>query len=82
MQGKYIGFGRFEEVFEYHKAEMGLEAVSRSTLWRVWKTNWKDLISLKKGEGKRCQICAQLDEQKTHQAQRRGRRLPWKSGCT
>lgn len=30
----------------------------------MWTSNWKQFITLKKGEGKRCNVCAALDEER------------------
>ena len=46
-----------------HERRAGDEAVSRSTLQKVWRSRWNKYMQFRTlGQGKRCKICAELDE--------------------
>ena len=60
---KYLPPGRLEDLFSMHQCELGLEAVSRTTLRRCWFDRWKKYLAFRDGgHDKRCKICAELDE--------------------
>ena len=41
---KYLPPGRLEDLFSMHQCELGLEAVSRTTLRRCWFGRWKSTL--------------------------------------
>ena len=55
----------FEDLFNLHETQMGMAAVSRSTLRKAWKGRWKRLMPFRNiGQGKRCAECCELDEER------------------
>ena len=45
------------------------DQASRSTLWRAWTNRWDKYLRFRNiGQGKRCKICARLDEERTQAA--------------
>ena len=41
------------------------EQVSKSTLHRVWRTRWRKFLPVRNvGQGKRCKVCAKIDEER------------------
>ena len=63
---RYLNPGGFEDLWQMHQASTEAQnQVSKSTLLRVWNDRWKHvLIFRNEGQGKRCKICAKLDEQR------------------
>jgi hypothetical protein len=63
---QYLNPGTFEDLFlQYETSMEPAERVSKSTLFSVWKRNWCRVIRFRNvGQGKRCKLCAKLDEER------------------
>ena len=63
---KYLTQGRFEDLFALHMIEKGHDAISRSTLRNCFKQRWEKYLRWRNaGQGKRCKVCAELDEMRS-----------------
>lgn len=63
---QYLNPGCFEDLFlQYETSTEPEERVSKSTLFSVWKRNWRRVLRFRNvGQGKRCKLCAKLDEER------------------
>ena len=62
---RYLNPGCFEDLFLQHQIEEGADATSKSTLLKVWNERWKKHLKFRNiGQGKRCRVCARLDEER------------------
>lgn len=62
---RFLNPGCVEDLYLQYEMEEGVFAVSRSTFLKVWNSQWKRYIKFRNvGQGKRCRICARLDEER------------------
>ena len=63
---QYLNPGCFEDLWLQYEASTEPELrVSKSTLYKVWKQNWERVLRFRNvGQGKRCKVCARLDEER------------------
>jgi hypothetical protein len=63
---RYLNPGTFEDLFLMYEAMVPVgEQVSKSTLLRVWNGRWKKFLAFRRfGQGKRCKVCARIDEER------------------
>jgi hypothetical protein len=62
---RYLNPGTIGDLFAQYEVELGANAASRSTFQRVWN-RWKKYIRFRNiGQGKRCRVCAHLDQMRT-----------------
>ena len=59
-----------EDVLLLYEATVPVELrVSKSALYRAWKQRWKKFLAFRNvGQGKRCKVCAQNDEERLQAA--------------
>lgn len=63
---QYLNPGCFEDLWlQYETSTVPEQRVSKSTLYKVWKQNWERVLRFRNvGQGKRCKVCARLDEER------------------
>jgi len=63
---RYLNPGCFEDLYCLYTAEHDdHQRVSKSTLYKAWAERWKKFIRFRNiGQGKRCKLCAQIDEER------------------
>ena len=62
-QKRYLNPGCFEDLWAQYSMASGAQGVSKSTLHTAWNLRWKRYMPFRNiGQGKRCRICARLDE--------------------
>ena len=61
---RYLNPGKFQNIWEMYEASVAKgDTVSRATLYNVWSSSWKHVLKFRNtGQGKRCKVCAALDE--------------------
>jgi hypothetical protein len=67
---KYLNPGGFEDLWLlYQVMTPNSGQASRTTLFRAWSNRWENYLRFRNiGQGKRCKICARLDEERTQAA--------------
>ena len=63
---RYLNPGTFQDIWILFQSTVpASEQVSRSTLYTCWSQRWKNYLQFRNiGQGKRCKICAALDERR------------------
>jgi hypothetical protein len=63
---RYLNPGCFEDLWMMHEVMEKVEdQVSKSTLRRVWCDRWKKFLPFRNvGQGKRCRVCAKIDQER------------------
>ncbi len=61
---RYLNPGSFQNLWDmYHGSVPTDEQVSKATLYNSWNSAWKKVLRFRStGQGKRCKVCAMLDE--------------------
>ena len=61
---RYLNPGRFQNIWGMYEQSVAKDdAVCKTTLFRAWNCSWKNLLKFRNaGQGKRCKVCAALDE--------------------
>ena len=61
---RYLNPGTFQTLWNQYALETPIDdQVAQSTLYRTWRSTWRKFMPFRNiGQGKRCRICANLDE--------------------
>jgi hypothetical protein len=63
---KYLSQGRIEDLYALHQMNLGDKCVSRSVLRQCFHQRWKKYLTWRcDSQGKRCNICAEIDEMRS-----------------